>query len=412
MEVDCADTRMFRSTDARNLYDDVDSVVEVRRKVAAGTAADAMLTDVMYVTAMAPSGHGLLSHPRVRSDIDVLRVFHVDWAHTCLQDGTMTNELSCFVEACRQKTQLGARFWESQLRSGWSFPFHTKVKQRALHRMFNEYKIPSDDQVHTVKGSITDILGVYSLVRHIVETTPELNRPELDLERASFFKGCSVVDSMLAAKRLQVSLREAAAYVREANVQHLQAHVAAYGKRKVKPKNHWAFDVADAMERDDEWMFLPDALSLERIHVTVKQVAIKVKNTNEFERSTLSTLCLVHKQRLLGDVLEDGLRGPTATIAEDVILGRRIEIGSVRISEGDVVFRCRGSIALGVVIACAKALDEHHLVVEELEAPQVLTPHSYKAGLNSTRTAIWEAFDVQVALAWYEGEPGSLTALV
>ena len=142
------------------------------------------------------------------------------------------------------------------------------------------------------------------------------------------------------------------------------------------------------MERDGEWMFLPDALSMERLHITVKQIAIKIKNTHEFERSILSSLCLVHKQRLLGDALEDGLRGPTATIAEGVILGRRIEIGNVRISEGDVVFRCRGSVALGVVIACAKALDDHYLVVEELEAPQVLTPHSYKAGLNSTRTAI------------------------
>ena len=387
-------------------------MVEVRRKVAAGTAAPAMLEDVMYVTGMAPTGHGLLSHPRVRMDIDVLRVFHVDWAHTCLQDGTMTNDLSLFVEACEQKTHLGARFWEAQLRSGWSFPHHTKVKQRALHRMFNEYRIPNNQAIHMVKGSMTDILGVYSLVRHIVETSPELNRPELDLERTSFFKCCSVVDCFLTAKRSQVSLIETAAYVREANAQHLQALVAAYGKRAVKPKNHWTFDVADAMERDDEWMFLPDALSLERLHITVKQVALKVKNTTDFERSALSTLCLVQKQRL-GDVgAKNGLRGPTTTIAEGVTLGRRIEIDNVRISEGDVVLRCRGSVAIGVVIACAKALDDHYLVVEELQAPQVLTPHSYKAGLNSTRTAIWEAFDVQVALAWYEGEPDFLTALV
>ena len=79
---------------------------------------------------------------------------------------------------------------------------------------------------------MSDILGVYSLVRHIVETSPQLNPPELDLERTSFFKCCSVVDCILTAKRRQVSLIAAAAYVREANAQHVQALVAAYGTQK------------------------------------------------------------------------------------------------------------------------------------------------------------------------------------
>ena len=105
------------------------------------------------------------------------------------------------------------------------------------------HRIPNNEAIAKVKvrGSMSSILGLYNLVRHIVETTPEFNVPELDLERASLLKWCSVVDCFLAAKRRQVSLRTAAAYVREAyvreaNAQHLQALVAAHCRRAVKPK--------------------------------------------------------------------------------------------------------------------------------------------------------------------------------
>jgi hypothetical protein len=154
-----------------------------------------------------------------------------------LQDGIVTNDLSFFVRACEQKIGCGARFWEARLRDGWQ---NTRVKQRQLHRLFNEYRIPNGTEISTVRGNMTDILGLCGLVRNIVQTTPELvNADELALERESFLKCCALVDAFLQAKRRRLSLRDAAECIREANKQHIQALVAAHGQTAVKPKNHW-----------------------------------------------------------------------------------------------------------------------------------------------------------------------------
>ncbi len=154
-----------------------------------------MLDDLRYITALDVSAGGFLADALVRARVDVTKVFHLSWAHTCLEDGIVTNDLSHFVEATETKIGLGARLWEDRLRAGWNFPSNTKVKQRTMHRLFNAYRIPDDKKISAVKGSMSDMLGVYGLIRHIVETTPEFDCPELALERASLMNCCEVVDA-------------------------------------------------------------------------------------------------------------------------------------------------------------------------------------------------------------------------
>ncbi len=85
----------------------------------------------------------------------------------------------------------------------WSFPSFHRVKTRALRRMFDPRRIASDDP-DKLKGSCSEFLALYGLLRHWVETeVPE--DPALQPQRCSFQKLCSVLDLILQIKRGLVS---------------------------------------------------------------------------------------------------------------------------------------------------------------------------------------------------------------
>ena len=69
-----------------------------------------------------------------------------------------------------------------------------------LHKVFDERRV-SADNVNKVKGTCSEMLGVYSLVRHFVEV--ELARlPETRIYFESFFAVCRILDLLLAAKQV------------------------------------------------------------------------------------------------------------------------------------------------------------------------------------------------------------------
>jgi hypothetical protein len=408
VEIHCNGPTRFRRTELHDLYDDVDSILQLRHLV---EATPRMLDNMCYVTGIAATVHGLLASPRVRANLDVRKVFHLDWAHTLLQDGTLTNDLSLFMRNAEHKLGIDARFWESNLKDGWKFPSALHQKHRHLWKMFNEYRIPEGAETH-VKGSMTEILGLYSLVRHIVATTAAFNDPTLHLERTSLMNCCVVVDLFLMAKRRRAPARDIARRLRQANSHHMASLVAAYGTSAVKPKNHWVFDLADQIERGAELNFVPDTLALERLHIIVKRVALRVRNTRVFEKSVLATLCLMQKQSLLGQGGTNNLRGHTHKFAADVTLGRSVAAGGMHVKVGDVVFHRDGSNQVAVIEACARVGNhDYFLVTTQLSRPTALTLHAVQASLTGGRSCVMPLADAVVALAWYEGGDSTLVAL-
>lgn len=412
VETDCVDVARFHQMTLPQLWSDVDSIVELKRRVAAGEARQALLTNMRYVTALDVSPEGFLNDASVRANIDVFKVFHVDWCHTMLQDGVMTNELSCFVRAAEQKIQLGPRFWESRLKEGWIFPSSGRIKMRMLHRLFGEYRMPTGEPILAVRGNMQDILSLFGLVRHIVETTAEFDVPDLALERESFFRACDIVDLFILASRREAPLRAVAERIREANRRHLAALVEAYGKQAVKPKNHWVFDAADGVERDAELDYLPNTLAMERLHLSVKRIAVSVMNTSVFERSVLAPLSLVHKRRLQDEVVGDGLRGQETDIGGGLTLAARVEVGPIKVAKGDVVFSLDDSV-VAVVVGCCRFEGQYFLMVEELrDELAAWSAHSVDVGLSSATDAVWPVLHAKLALAWYEGRTGRLVAVM
>ena len=104
VEIDCTNVDSFERVCPTNLYDDVDSVVEVARLHALDPVGTPFshVQQLQYVTGLKVSADGLLACARLRQDINFLDVLYLDWPHTFLQEGVLTTELNAFTRrACR-----------------------------------------------------------------------------------------------------------------------------------------------------------------------------------------------------------------------------------------------------------------------------------------------------------------------
>ena len=96
-------------------------------------------------------------------------------------------------------------------------------KGKLLWRIFSKHRLDSNDEVDKVRASASELLGLYSLLRHFfatqVDHTPAL-QPNLD----SFQACCDVLDCILAAKKHLVSPREVADTLRAKIARFMKVH--------------------------------------------------------------------------------------------------------------------------------------------------------------------------------------------
>ena len=181
----------------------------------------------------------------------MLKVFCYDWPHTFLQEGVLTNELTAFTRACISKLHVAPSFWHSRLLDGWNFPAQHRIKQRYLHRLFDEYGMPRHNDNPRVRANMGELLGVYGLIRHIITTDAALQVPAIAQERESFNAVCEVMDVILETKYFRMGVAEAGRRIRVLHASYIGKHIAIYGLQHVKPKLHWVFDIADQFEENE-----------------------------------------------------------------------------------------------------------------------------------------------------------------
>ena len=75
----------------------------------------------------------------------------------------------------------------------------------------------------------------------------------------------------------------------------MTAHKKAWGNSNFLPKHHWLFDIPLQISRDGG--VLLDMFITERLHLTCKSIAEKIKNTTSFEASVLQMRSWSQKQR-------------------------------------------------------------------------------------------------------------------
>ena len=176
-------------------------------------------------------------------------------------------------------------------------------------------------------------------------------------------------------------------------------HLEAYGSSRIKPKHHWAFDVADQLATD---AVVFDAFVIERLHLRVRPVADNVKRLRGWERSVLSGVLNSHVRSACEDsckVLGAGLLGRTAEhhLFPGSTIADKMELGGFRVSVGDVV--CKGDFA-GEVAACIFFEGELWLAVNAWRQSRKLSAHSSTWRTESCQLQTWRASEADECVAW------------
>ena len=310
----------------------------------------------------------------------------------------MTKATQLFINASVSVAGMEHADWESYLQgASWHFPAASATKSQSLHRIFNSYRI-NEERGYKVKARSSELLGLYGLLRHFVETRafPEAMHPVLKV----FLASCKIVDICLAAKRRLVGLRQSAGFLRAAVRDYLRLHKLAFDTRHLTPKVHWLFDIADQMEigAESESMLL-DALVIERIHLTVKAVAYHVTNTRTCERSVLEGVVNEQHYRLESMVspLANDLSGKRESVSPTLELASKMDVHTATLSVGDVVF-CNDECRL--ITCCARQAGELLLIVDVMPRRRYVSDHSVQLDPVNVHRRVWAADRPRLALAW------------
>ena len=120
------------------------------------------------------------------------------------------------------------------------FPKSYYTKGSHLWRIFDQHRNKAGEIMEKVRGDASELLGMYTLMRHFVELRFKDRADEMVNERASFNACCEVVDIFLKMKNAFVDCRSEEGCEGLENVifAHLQLHIAAYGTDHIKPKHH------------------------------------------------------------------------------------------------------------------------------------------------------------------------------
>ena len=394
VDITCADSRAFKSASAQDIVDYVDLVHLAQERYNAGAMSKEAWTEVQQVCGFGPSPTGVLTCPMLRRQFSIADVLTSDWMHNALQDGTVTIEAFLFIS---EAAEFGAsrQELESYMRSAFKFPRHLRAKGNDLYRVFNEYRFSESK----LRVAASEMLTLYSLLRHYVDTRVE-DHPALAAKRASFYAACATLDIILRAKRGLVPLIDAGRHLRAALDEHMQKHIAAYGKEYIRPKHHLMYDVAEQMLRDGSLQdgILLDMFIVERTHLNVKAIANNIDNTSSFERSVLSGLMIQQTRRLSEAVSLQSLTGsvrpfpgfPMARCSTSLCVDGRV------FSVGDVAI-CGGSA--GVIVACAEEGHDFFVVAEEMVLERRCSLHS-QTWRRRGSSVVWSADRLEQVMAW------------
>lgn len=147
----------------------------------------------------------------------------------------------------------------------WCFPVFHNVKTRQVHRIFDVHRILKDAP-DKLKGSCSEFLSVYGLLRHWVECVAPVS-PELNLQKQSFTSLCHVIDILMGIKGGSIETGVGSRQLAAASSEYLVSHKAAYGVAHIKPKHHWLLDISAQVARDN---IMLDLFVVERQHLLVK----------------------------------------------------------------------------------------------------------------------------------------------
>ena len=370
-----------------------------RRRVAEGTMTTTAYKELEKTVGLNSNGRGLLADRELSMKLNLINSVTYDWVHNTFQDGVFV------VEATELLTRLqdhGVGFAEIEAwlkDDGWVFRGFGKLKAKHLHRIFSQWRIPksSSESKTKLRGSASEMYGLYGLLRHFFETRHFDDPATLLAERNSFNALCSFVDLISRVKNGIADARATAPTLRRALAEHNRVHKLAYGESLIKPKHHLNADIPGQWTRDGVSI---DAFVIERAHLRVKRIAENCKTTQTYELTVLAGLVNYCIQQLTkAAVSGDMLLGRTQPLPglPDVTVAFRMEVAGQEMHCGDVLIR---EGVAGLVVACLQEGDALYLLVNVWRWSRDVSPHSAE-WIETDVEDVWLAFNVHCCLAWY-----------
>ena len=410
VEACCTDASLFRSRTSKQFEDLVDLLALSKTRVDSGLMTPAQFERLQFVSGQNYNPHGLMSDLELRALVKPCEIMTYDWVHCLLQDGVLSVEVDYFVEAAEVSFLRLDHFFQGNWNMhGGSHP----------HKIFTAWRANRMEETGHMKVTASEMLCLYGLIRHFVETRLDALPAALYYHREAFYAACEIVDILLMAKYGLKPLHLAAAEMREAVSRCMRSHIAAYGTEGLKPKHHWCHDVAEQLERDASLDIVLDCFVIERLHKRVKSIAARCDSRGvdtevrgvSWESSVLARLYQVQLERGATSSFTGGLRGKTipAPRCPSILLASRLlsERGAA-INVGDVVF-C-GARA-GQVVACVE-MQFLHVHVRVFAFVRKLSTNSGVWVLTLAEET-WPVSDgLQVALAWYSNTEGGDMTIV
>jgi hypothetical protein len=236
--------------------------------------------------------------------------------------------------------------------------------------LFDKYRAARMQTRRAIIGQASDQYALYALLRHFVDTEV-VDDANLTPHIESFRAACIVVDLLKFVKTRQVTAESVRARLPTAISNFLRAHMIAYGRRRIRPKHHWLFDVAETALRHG---MVLDMFVIERLHLRVKSHAELVRNTISYSRSALALVLCAQLYDLQQGVARDGLLGRTIPYpgVHGAVMADGLLCNGQKIHVDDIVFHGESP---GCVLACARADDATMwLLVEIMELVTHVTP--------------------------------------
>ena len=181
-----------------------------------------------------------------------------------------------------------------------------------------------------------------------------------------------------------------------------------YGADFVKPKTHWAFDVAEQIAKD-KWIY--DAFVIERLHLRIKALADHCKNVRNYEAVVLSGLVNAHAS-LAKDCLPGcGLIGQSFALGDmpGVLLADHMDLSGKHFSVGDMAVRGE---ELGQVVVCCVDQQQLLAIVDVYTKVAEVAEHSIRwSRIGLPKRTVWRACDMIEVVAWFNHPDKSVTVI-
>jgi len=393
VEITCHDPTKFVEHTTQSFHASVDLVAEAHQRLQAHPDAISVgLVERIEKT------EGFNYHPKAlpydqilrQGNVDIFAASRLDWVHSALQDGCMSIECHKLITASEAADRGGYTEVEAHLKKPWEFIKANAHKGKQLHRIFSKHRANERDEHEKLKATASEVLGMYILLRHWVET--ELGEPAgLEAEFASFRAACHCTDIIMLAKKQLLPMRQAADLLRRGLSDWMSLHIEVYGSDDVHPKFHWMFDVCNQMEIDAH---VYDQFIIERLHLAVKPHAERCLNTRRFERSVLSGV-INSQLDSLGRMRQDCtiLDNQVVKIEgfHDAELADKMDVLGMTITVGDIVLF--GDTA-GRVLACASENNVFGAIVDEFRRIRQVSP-SCANWQQTEQVRIWRALELE-----------------